>query len=407
MATVKLFLEEVKKDGTCALTFLLTHDRRKKKVATGIHLFPIQWDSANQTVIKHEFKDKLNSVIAQQRSKIMEVFVDALIKPVTVDTLKDRVKEALSQKPSYNSLKAFTEKLCKELESVERAGNAESYRTAVRQLTTFTGGDIYLNQIDYTMLRSFSIYKQTGGCKSNSIRAYLAGISAIWNEANNRGILKGVESPFKRGLIPPVQKTKKKAIAKLYINILEQNRESLFGNMRLAVDCALLMFYFRGMTFSELALLRPSNINGDYIEFNRYKNRSKKDPSFATVKIIDKARVILNEYRPGKYLLPLFEGIDLKKEYMLTKHKRKSINQSLRYVSKRLNIATITPYVIRHTWITVANQKTDKFHLVCYAANHSLGKMTEVYIKYNQEEIDQLNDLVCHDNLQLHKTIAV
>lgn len=390
MLSITIKLDRVRADGTRGLFVHIIAQRKHRAVSTGIFVRDNEWDGYQ--VINNKYKLLINKKLNEYRTKFDEYIIEHAGKIITVDEAKAYVMLVIRGQANEHTLNSFTSTICAELKQSGREGNAIAHTTAVKSLTKHFNGDIALSAINYNQLKGYVLAKQVEGISNTSIGAYLRSIRAIYNEAVRRGIIPDAE-PFKRGLIPARSKTVKKAIPKLFIDLLEKERHKLDGTYKDAVNFVLLQFYFRGMDFVDLVRLTHASIINGNVNYIRYKNRNKEAVQQLCIKITAKAAAILKEYNNTKYVLPYcVDGITFTELANI----RKSVYGYVNRVCKSLGInQRITSKVIRHTWITIADSVTDKYHLVKYAAGHAMGDITETYIKYNQAEIDELNDMVC------------
>ncbi|GHV55213.1 hypothetical protein FACS1894181_18940 [Bacteroidia bacterium] len=75
----------------------------------------------------------------------------------------------------------------------------------------------------------------------------------------------------------------------------------------------------------------------------------------------------------------------------------KTINKGLKSISSQLEIEdSITTYVFRHSWATIAqNECGASTEMVAFALNHaSAHKVTEGYIRKDYSPVDKLNEKV-------------
>ena len=117
-------------------------------------------------------------------------------------------------------------------------------------------------------------------------------------------------------------------------------------------------------------------------------DRPKKDATCALVFHIIHDR----KHRIVKY------GINIKPEQwngstIINHPKQAQLNNILLKQKSRVDDLLLE----RHTWITIANSLTTKYDLVQHAALHAVPGQTDTYIKYQQSDVDDLNDRVCNN----------
>lgn len=312
----------------------------------------------------------------------------------------EKLREELSDKPKIAvnpSFYDFSQKLIKEMIDVKRAGNAIVYQTAVNRLINYCGNKkIKVKDIDYNFLVSFKHQLLLEGAKTNTVGNYFRSIRAIYNKAIKAKIVERSTYPFFDISIKQ-ERTAKRALSiddiKRVAN-LPLNPKTPIWN---AQNYFLLSFSLIGISFTDLAYLKPQNLVKGRISYKRRKTHKNYNIALTAF-----SQRILDLYKGSNstYLLPILPP-NLDEDSIEAK---KQITQSLRIINKYLKrIGTscdlenpLTSYVGRHTWATTAKRLGYSNELIAEAMGHEYGnKITNIYLdNFDQSVIDELNEKV-------------
>lgn len=173
---------------------------------------------------------------------------------------------------SSKTFTQFAEGYFNDLKSAGRAGTAFAYSTAIKQLQNFLVlEDIPFEAINYEVLWSFRVYKENAGVSASSIHNYLRSLRVIWNQAISRGLIDERKYPFKRGLLPKMRKTTKRAVDKAvfhYLLNLDLEPWTMPWHSR---NLFCLQFLLGGVDLVDLVLLKKSQLDDGRIKFFRHK----------------------------------------------------------------------------------------------------------------------------------------
>lgn len=398
MASVKIILGRVKLNKMRPIELQLIHMRKHREIPLGISITEEVF--INGMVKKgYANADKINQKIAHAIAVSNETLIDYTGQYVHIDELKRILSHRLGYTGKTPPLRLFADTLIKELQSTGRGGNAMAINAAVVALMKYADHNLCLHQIDYNLLLGWRNSLMQQQLKHSTVHNYLRTIRTVWNQAKNRAIIAS-ESPFKKGLMPAINNSNKKAVSNNVIQLLVSKRPTLIGRLKLAVDARLLQFYLQGMDIADLALITRKQIKDGYITFTRFKNRNKTVNPSATVAINSYAAAIINEYK-GEYLLPFkATPIDAKQWHNEVSALDKLVNNFIKRhdINERFGAKAA-----RHTWLTIANQVTDNYLIIKHAVGHSVGDSTAKYIKVNQQDIDNLNlKVIQTSSLSIH-----
>lgn len=149
-----------------------------------------------------------------------------------------------------------------------------------------------------------------------------------------------------------------------------------------------------GMNFVDMANLKVSDIHQGRIQYKRSKTRVNYD-----IGIHSKLKVLIDRYSTGKkiddYLLPINDNED---EYKAYRNDLSWFNKLLKRLGEHLGLSiTLSSYVGRHSWATVAKRKGVPITKISEALGHTTERTTQIYLdSFAKEDLDEVNELVIY-----------
>lgn len=283
----------------------------------------------------------------------------------------------------------FAQNIVNELELAGRERTKEVYLSAINSFKEFRKGkDITFDMIGNELMLSYESYLKNKGLCPNSSSFYIRAIRAIYNKAVYRGL--AVQTfPFK-DVYTGVDKTVKRA---LRIELLKKIKNlHLSGNMQFARDIFLFSFYTRGMSFVDIAFLKRNNLVDGVLHYRR-----RKTGRLISVKWEGCMQDIVDKYgdAESQYLLPLIceNATDIRQSYLNAAH---TINRNLKTIGKMLSIkASLTMYVARHTWATLAKSNDIPIYIISESLGHESIKTTQIYLaSVDNVAVDNANKIL-------------
>lgn len=402
MVYYKLVLNDkrVKEDGIYPIEVRITYLRKNTTIATGIRIKKEYWDSNTQLVRKTPNFQKLNQSISEIFLKIQKVIHDLNDgDEFSFEALKERLngKAKPSKINTNTTFNEYSTHIINELFAINKVGNALVYQTASNRLIGFAKGrKLKFKEIDYTFLEGFQRQLISEGVKQNSISNYLRTIRAIYNRAIKAKIIDRSHYPFTEVPIKSERTAKRAILATDLARIfkLDLNEDTREWHAR---NYFFLSFSLIGISFTDLAYLKASNIIKGRIVYRRRKTRKEYN-----IKITSLAKQIIDYYngRNDKYLLPILTASII--EDSLPANQKihqwiKTTNKWMKELAKACDLSeTLTTYVARHSWATTAKRLGYSNELIAEAMGHEYGnKITNIYLdNFEQNVIDDLNDKV-------------
>jgi integrase len=394
MASVKLHLYKHKtlKDGSHPILIQVLKDRQRKTFSTGYSAKPDQWNIAQNIPSKKHPNHKL---LAQNlKRKVVEI-EDSILelensgKSYNLDDVSKKVKKDNNNE----SLNDYVQKLTDRFVKQGKLGNARVYKfTKDTFLKYHSEPDVQLKEIDYSKVKGFEDYLLENGNKLNSVSVHLRTLRAIINRAIKDEIIEETSYPFKKISIKS-QKTRKRAVNKDVIKMVEELDVPQEENLQLWKDLFMFSFYNRGMNFVDMAFLKVKNIEGGRINYTRQKTGQQ-----FSIKITDKAMAIIDRYNdlsdPESYIFPIIYRKG--NEYLDYRNAMRLMNKKLKKISEILNLdVPLTTYVSRHSWATIAKRSGIATAVISEGLGHESEETTQVYLdSFENDVLDDANELI-------------
>jgi integrase/recombinase XerD len=397
MANIKTLLDlrRAKSDGTFNIIFRITDYNKVYTINSGVSLQQHYWDEKIGKVVKEYPNAKpINIKISKHFFKI-EQAVLSLDDEFSIDKLK----AMLSGKPkdeAPETFQVFADKIIQQMMEANRVGNALVYQTAVNRLIAYCGKDVSFEEVNYKLLDQFSHHLTTSGLKINSVSNYFRSIRAIYNKAIKMKMVDRSFYPFYDISIKS-EKTGKRAILKDDIAKLLQIHVEKNSTCWRSLNYFMLSFFLRGISFTDLAYLKHSNIIDGRIEYKRRKTHKKY-----SVKLFPEAESIINQMNvPGSdYLLPIIPiGVteDSIRAKRIIQQCIKTTNKYLKRLSTECGLLnSIQTYTSRHSFATIAKRMGYSNDLVAESLGHEFGnKITNIYLdSFDTDVLDSMHQHV-------------
>lgn len=397
MATIKTLLDirRAKSDGTFNIIFRITHFKKVYTINSGISLKQHFWNEKKNEIDKSHPNSKLLSIkLSKDYFKIEQALL-----MLDDDFTIEKLKEVLNGKPicdAPDTFKIFADKIILQMMEVKRTGNAIVYQTAVNRLIAFCGKDVSFVEVNYELLDQFKHHLVLSGLKQNSVSNYFRSIRAIYNKAIKLKVVDRSHYPFYDISIKS-EKTAKRAILREDIAKLENTPLEPYTTQWKVLNYFFLSFYLRGISFTDLAYLKSTNIIDGRIVYKRRKTHKNYN-----VKLFNEAVLIFNKfYNPESvYLLPILANDTPEDSLQAKKIILQCIKITNKYL-KKLSIANsfhnpITTYTTRHSFATIAKRLGYSNELIAEALGHEYGnKITNIYLDtFDTNVLDEMHQKV-------------
>lgn len=295
------------------------------------------------------------------------------------------------------TIQDFTNFLIDELRHCGRHETAKSYRSSVRSLLGFVQNPgLRFSDLTPDLFHGYNQHLLVTLDRSrNSAALYLRLLSSLCGKASKghlaelpdnlfEGIFTGKGAPRRCALSMNV-------LARLILlNFLDGQQHLAFAR-----DLFLLSFYLRGIPFVDLAHLRKSDVHNGVIYYCR-----KKTQQPVAVHIPDVAQEIIDRYTSatddGTYLLPIIKKPGAANEKVQYDSALRLYNKRLTAISDLLGVEeSLTSYVARHTWATIAHDNGVSIAYISQALGHSSEEVTRDYLRsFDDEALSEVNEYV-------------
>lgn len=271
----------------------------------------------------------------------------------------------------------FTSRCVKELKANREYSTAAHYESTLRSVLSFKqGGELYFSNITRKFIYEYNSYLAEKGLQWNTISFYNRVLRAICNKAYKKGLKISVDA-FE-GAYTKVAGTKKRAVSAGIIIKLMKLEFGERKDLEFARDMFLFSFATQGMTFVDIAYLRPQDVTGDIIRYRR-----KKTGQSIEVVIEPIAREIISKYGNyhRNYLFPILSGNSIERLYKQYRSKLTLYNHNLKIIGRMAGLRKeLTSYVSRHSWATAALKNHVPVSVISQALGHSSERTTLIYL---------------------------
>ena len=296
MSVVKVVLrKKLKADGTSPLALRITKDRKSTYVYLGYDVFEKDWDAVNQKVRKsHPNSVRFNNMIATKLAAASNKAIEL------ETTLEHFSAKAVKLKVRPKGGASFFAQAEIYMTTLKEAGKFNRYRADNSKIENFKSfldsSDIAFSDITVALLERFKHYCiATLKVSERTAVNQLVFVRSIFSQAIKNGITDGKYYPFGRGkIVIKFPETKKVGLS---IESVQKIENVMLDNPLHdhARKVWLFSFYFGGMRGSDVLRLRWADFSGGRLNYTMGKNNKS-----VSLKVPDKASVILNSYEPDK-----------------------------------------------------------------------------------------------------------
>ena len=397
--TVKVkFRPSTVEDRPGTIVYLVTHRRIARQITTSYKVFPCEWDEKQSKPIAADNDGRaaiVQSIIRKLRSDMERL--SAIIERFESQSRNyssDDVVEEFRRTGRENTFFIFMENAIERLRQLEHSGTAKNYSAALGSFKRFRNNeDIRMGAIDHILMEDYQAYLASVGVVPNSISFYMRILRAVYKRAVEQELTID-RNPF-RTVFTGVEKTLKRAISISDIKRIRNLDLSLKPNLEFARDLFLFLFFCRGMSFIDAAFLKKSDIQNGMLTYRRHKTGQSLH-----IKVIRQIEEIINRYsnKNSPYLLPVITrpGEDERRQY---ESALRRVNKSLKTITGMIRLpVTLTTYVSRHAWATIAKSKNIPVNVISDALGHDSIATTQIYLaSIDTSTIDRANELIIKD----------
>ncbi len=281
----------------------------------------------------------------------------------------------------------YVHQLSEELKQSGRHRTAETYRAALNSFLRFLPeNDININEINSHYINEYEHFLKSRGVISNTSSFYMRVLRTIYLRAVADGYTQD-RHPFSQ-VYTGIGKTAKRAITMDDIHRI-RGLPDLTAQEELARDLFLFSFFTRGMSFIDMAYLKPSNVRNGILTYRRQKTGQQ-----LVIRWEQQMQEIV-ERHPAyttDYLLPIIKRSN-GHERSQYRGSQRLINCLLKDIGQKAGITQpLSMYVARHSWASIARQIGVPISIISEGMGHNSEKTTNIYLtSLDRERLDTTN----------------
>ncbi len=401
MIKVRFSLRRDKKreDGMVPIFIRIYQGRRSTLKTTGIWVLEKNWNQKGQHVRKG---DPMSTALNQRLVRLKKEAEEALNKVLeNGHASADRVKAQMQQNEA-GALMDWIDTYIKNLGD-DYYWRTKRIKNLKIKLEGFSKRRLTFSDITPGFLNDFSQWlEKTKGTKRTTVARILSAFKMVMISAVDHELLRPELNPFLQFHYSPGQSSHKVKLSVEQIRsiiILQLEAPDPLWHVR---NYFLFSFYCAGIRFSDLARLRWSNIQGEYLSYVMSKTQHKRDIQ-RNIKLVASARAILQSYNEGTpdpeaRIFPLlwsnYESDKAEKAHISSKNAL--VNRDLKKIADMAQIKQkISFHVSRHSYADFARREGVDLYSISKALGHSKLATTEVYLnQLDQNYVDKQ-----HENL--------
>lgn len=399
MATVKLkFRPSIVAGRPGTIVFFVTHCRLVRQITTEYKVFPEEWDERQSKLVIPSEGERAEAVRTVARGVHRDMDrLNGIIEKFDLGRHRYSSEDIITEFRSTaggNTLFRFLEDAVRRLRQLKNTGTAKNYNAALGSFKRFRDNeDIALDAIDQITMEDYQAYLKSTGLSLNSISFYMRILRAVYNRAVEQELIRD-RKPF-RTVFTGTEKTLKRAISINDVRRIKDFDLSHKPDLEFARDIFLFLFFCRGMSFIDAVFLKKADIQNGVLTYRRHKTNQ-----VLRIKIIKPIKELIDRYsnKNSPYLLPVIDCSvgDERKQYETALRR---INNALKIIARMVKLpVTLTTYVSRHTWATVAKSKNVPVNVISDALGHDSIATTQIYLaSIDMSIVDKTNELVISD----------
>ena len=378
------------------LYFQIIHKRVVRQITTRHKILESEWNNTTDTIIidsqssryNHliEIRNYLNTDIRRLRSIIINFDSQG------IDYSSDDIVTEYFNKLDRLSFIGALIRNINQLKLLGKVRTSETYTATLKSFKQFLGnGDILFDVIDSNTMLQYEAYLKNKRLSMNTISFYMRILRAVYNRGIEEGITDN-KNPFKH-VYTGIDKTIKRAITAKEIKIIKDLNFTADKPLDLARDLFLFSFYTRGMSFVDMSYLKKGNLINGVLSYRRKKTGQQLFIKWEKCMqdIVEKYQNVCGE----NYLLPIITNpyLDHRKQYL---NALSYTNKKLKRIAQLsgLNV-TLTMYVARHSWASIAKQNRIPISIISEGMGHDSESTTQIYLaSLDSSAVDRANHII-------------
>lgn len=370
--------------------YRISHQRKVCQITTEYRIRADEWDRRHGTVAVAQTHDNIRADM-ERLSRI-----DRRLAAVRMTYTADDVADEFRRYARDYTLFAYMRAIIEQLRRNGKVRTSETYRSALESFRKFLAldtcprRDIMLDCITSEVMERYQAWQCARGISPNTISFYNRILRAVYNRAADSDIIDN-RNPF-RHVYTGVEKTRKRALPITAIKRIGNLDLSDNPTLDYARDMFMLSFFFRGMSFVDMAFLRKADLRDGYITYRR-----RKTGQMLTIRWTREMHAILAKYpeNSSKYLLPIIRNTGINERYAY-RNAGYNINRALKRIAAMAGLTIpLTLYVARHSWASAARAKGIPLSVISEGMGHDSEATTRIYLaSLDTSVVDKANSLI-------------
>ncbi len=396
MASIKVKFRPSTSEGhEGKIYFQIIHERIVRQWYSDYRIFSDEWDSKKSVLVTSSRADR-QSYLMSVRERIKwdkERFKRIITEFATKreNFTSDDIIGEFAIRQHQQSFFRFMESVIIRLRELGKQRTSETYTSALNSFRRFKNDeDVILDGFDSDLMESYEAYLLGKGLIPNSVSFHMRILRAVYNRAIEKGITED-KQPF-RHVYTGVDKTTKRAIDIKTLKKIKDIDLTMSLKADYARDMFLLSFYFRGMSFVDMAYLRKSDMSNGQIAYRRRKTGQR-----LSVKWTSEMQEVLDKYprNETEYLLPIITSATAT-PYSQYRTKQFLVNKWLKTVAEYVGLKMpLTLYCSRHSWASIAKSKGIPVGVISDGLGHDSELTTQIYLStLDTSAVDKANALI-------------
>lgn len=378
--TVHIYLDKrlVKRGEEAPLKIGINKQGSSAYINLGKKILPTQWDQPKERIKNRPDKLEIQSYIDTQRNLVSNIIMNLVKKgeltKLTATQIKNKVVGILE--PTAETANSFYSRFLSFAESRLSKRTKDIYKVTAKRILEYDPKikTKSFEDISKDWLSGFDSFLLATSPSVNGRSIHFRNIRAVFRDAMDNEIT--VSYPFRVFKIKSEQ-TQKRSLTMKELKTLLTYKGSKIQNK--AIDLFKLSLYLIGINVADLCNLKEISSDG-CIHYKRQKTQK-----LYCIKVEPEVLEIINKYRGKRHLLDILDQHNNVHSFTAV---------WARHLQSIDGFEKLTSYWARHTWATIASQLDIPVDVISHALGHSFStgaKVTQVYINFNQQKIDDAN----------------
>ena len=256
-----------------------------------------------------------------------------------------------------------------------RHKTAANYLTAARSLSRFLDNSKWsFADITAAMLQCYQRWLCNRGIRLNTVSAYMRSLRSLYNRVADNA----ADNPF-TAVFTGNEQTAKRSVTDEEIRRLLALQLDRLPHLAFARDMFMFSFMAMGMPFVDIAYLKWQQIHDGVLHYARHKTGHKVCVAIEPYM----AEIISRHTTQGcEYVFPILADTTAANIHATYLKRLRAYNYALHRLSLLIGSSrTLSSYVARHSWASLAYRSGIDISLIAKAMGHTKLSTTLIYIR--------------------------